>query len=464
MKILFTNKKNKNNIYFIINWKNKVKDNNILKYIEKFRFETWKEFYIKTIDNILDTGKIEHNILVFIRNNKKLHENLETIVTEVWNIIIKSNEKFSLSFKKLWIDEKNQEYFIELLAQKLYKYSEFKKDSKYSINIDANIDEDNMKNKIKAIYFSRDLMNKPWSTLNPETYENIIKETFNNNKNVEIKVIKWKELEKIWAWGIYNVWKWSIYEPRMIILKYTKQKWEKYNALIGKWVTFDTWWYNLKPTNYIEDMYLDMWGSAVVLWAFKYLVETWYDKNLICWVWIVENKVSSKSYLPSDIIKMYNGKTVKVWNTDAEWRLVLGDVLSYVEKNYNINYIFDFATLTWAAIVALWWDIGAIMWRNEKLIKEIQNIWWDNKERVWALPLYKWYKKTLKTDKCDLNNIAKWWAWTITAWLFLSEFIENKNWVHFDIAWPAITKKHDIYWIWGSWFGIRLILDILKNI
>lgn len=464
MKLLFTNKKNKNNVYFIINWKHKIKNKQMLKYIERFRFWTWEDFSIKSINNILDNGKIEYNILVFVRNNKNLNENIETIVAKVWNIIIKSNEKFSLSFKKLWIDKQIQEYFVELLAQKLYKYTEFQKDDKYSINIDANIDKYIIENKIKAIYFARNLMNKPWSTLNPETYEDIIKDTFKDNKNVKIKIIKWKELEEIWAWWIYNVWKWSIYEPRMVVLEYTKQKWDKYNALVWKWVTFDTWWYNLKPTNHIEDMYLDMWGSAVVLWTFKHLVETWYEKNLICWVWILENKVSSKSYLPSDIIKMYNGKTVIIWNTDAEWRLVLGDVLSYVEKNYNTNYIFDFATLTWAAIVALWWDIAAIMWKNKKLIKEIQNIWWNNKERVWELPLYKWYNKLLKTNKCDIKNTAKWWAWTITAWLFLSNFVKNKNWVHFDIAWPTITQNHDIYWTWGSWFGIRLTLDILKKI
>lgn len=465
MKILFTNKTNKNKVYLIVNWKHKIKNKDILNYVEKFKFSTGENFNIKTIDKVLNTGKLEHNILIFVKNTKKLNEHLEDIIAQLWDMIIKINEKFSLSFKKLGIDKKLQEYFIELLAQKLYKYNEFKKDkSKYSINIDANIDKEKIQNKIENIYFSRNLMNKPWNILNPESYENIINNTFKNNKNIEIKVIKWDELKKIWAWWIYNVWKWSVYEPRIIILKYTIKQWEKYNALVWKWLTFDTWGYNLKPTNYIEEMYLDMWWSAVVLWTFKHLVETWYKKNLICALWIAENKVSHKSYLPSDIIKMYNWKTVKVWNTDAEWRLVLWDVLSYVEKNYNIDYIFDFATLTGAAIIALWNDIWVIMWRNEKLLNKIKEKWWENKERVWELPLFEWYKRLFKSNHSDLNNI--WWqqAWTITAWLFLSEFIKNKNWVHFDIAWPCIMKNHRIYGTWGSWFWIRLATEILNNI
>lgn len=465
MKLLFTNKKNKNNIYFIINKKHKVKDKNIVKYIDKFKFSPKEDFKIENINNIQDNGKINYNILVFIKNNKKFEENIEDITAKLWDNIINNNNKFSLSFKKLWIQKDLQEIFIELLAHKLYKYTEFKKDeSKYSVSIDANIKKDIIKNKIESIYFARNLMNKPWSTLNPSEYEKIIKDEFKDNKNVKIKVIKWKELENIWAWGIYNVWKWSEHEPRMIILEYTKKKWIKYNALVWKWVTFDTWWYNLKPTWGIEDMHIDMWGSAVALWTFKHLVETDYEKNLICAIWVVENKVSHSAYLPTDILKMYNGKTVQVWNTDAEWRLVLADTISYVEDNYKIDYIFDFATLTWAAIMALGSDIAAIMWKNKKLLKNIQDISYKIKERVWELPLYEGYKKLLKWENCDLNNIAKWWAWTITAWLFLSEFTKNENWVHFDIAWPSITKDHNIYGTWGSWFGIRLAVDVLKNI
>jgi len=210
-----------------------------------------------------------------------MHENIEDIVAKIWDIIINTNEKYNLSIKRLKIDKKLQEYFVELLAQKLYKYEEYKKEKfKYNINVDTSINLNIIENKIKSIYFARDLMNMPANILNPETYEDIIKEIFNNNENIQIKIIKWEELKKIWAWWIYNVWKWSIYESKIIILEYTKKKWEKYNAIVWKGLTFDTWWYNIKTTNSIEEMHLDMAGSAVALWTFKHLVETWYKKIL----------------------------------------------------------------------------------------------------------------------------------------------------------------------------------------
>ena len=465
MKINFTNKTNKNTIYLIINKKHKIKGKNLIKYVENFKFEKWKDFKIDKLDT-LKNNKKHTNILIFVKNEKKLLENIEDIVIKLWNEIITTNDKFNMSFKLLKLDTKTQEIFIELLAQKLYKFTDFKKDkSKYSINIDANIDEEKIKNKIESIYFARNLMNMPANILNPETYEEKIKETFENNKNVKIKVIKWKELKKIWAWGIYAVGKWSSYEPRMIILEYKINKENKFNALVWKWVTFDSGGYNIKPTWYMEDMHLDMWGSAVVLWTFKHLVETWYNKNLICAVWLVENLVSDKAYSPTDIIKMYNWKTVQIFNTDAEWRLVLADTLSYVEDKYSIDNIFNFATLTGAAIVALGEDITAIMWRNEKLINNIKKTSWELKEPSWELPLFKKYIKKLKSNFADMSNCSKSrWAGTITAGLFLSEFVKNKNWVHFDIAWPEISENHPLYWTWGSGVMIRSLIEILETI
>jgi len=464
MNINFTNKTNKNKIYFVINWKHKIKDKKTINYIEKLRFEKWEQFKIEEL-NYIENNKKHTDIVVIVKNNKKLEENLEDIVVKLWNIIIKKNEKFSLSLKKLNIDPFLQEMFVELLAQKLYKYTEFKDNKiKYSINIDANIDEEKVKLKINSIYFARDLQNKPANVLNPETYEQFIKDTFKNNKNVKIKIIKWEELKKMWANGIYSVGKWSQYEPRMIILEYKVTNNNTYKALVGKWVTFDAWGYNLKPTGYIEDMHLDMWWSAIALASFKYLVESGYKDNLICAIWVVENLVSHKAYSPTDIIKMYNGKTVQVANTDAEWRLVLADVLSYIEDKYNLNLVFDFATLTWAAVVALWGEITAIMWRNEKLLKKIKEESWKLKEYTWELPLFKKYKEHIKANFADIKNLGKGReAGTITAGLFLAEFIKNENWIHFDIAWPNIMKNHPLYGTGGTWIQIRLVTKILEN-
>ena len=460
MKIKFNHSETKNKIYLQIKDKSNSKSQEIKNKFNKIKL--WKNNYKLEIEKTLDKKQI--SIFIKIKNEKIFEENLEDIVINLWKAIKQENIPFSINLKPLKLNNEVEENFIELIAQNFYNFNKFKEDkSKYELNIKTNLDTNKLENKIKSIYWARDLINMPANHLNPDSYENLIKEEF-KNKNVEIKVIKWKELEKIQAGGIYSVWKWSIHEPRMVILKYEPNPWKPFFALVWKWVTFDSWWYNIKPTWYMEDMNMDMWWSAVSLWIFKYLVENNYNWNLICAVGLVENLVSQKSYTPTDIIKMYNWKTVRVFNTDAEWRLVLADVLSYVEKNYKVDEIFDFATLTWAAIVALWNDIMAIMWRNRKNIKKIENIWWEIKERAWELPLYEKYKEHLKSNFADISNCTKSRAaWTITAGLFLSEFVKNKNWIHFDIAWVDILENNPLYWNWWSWIWIRLIIKYLEN-
>jgi len=464
MNINITKTINKNVIYFVIDKKHKIKEKDLKMFANDFKFPKWKNFKIETFSKI-ENNKKNTKILVFVKNKDKFKKHIEDIVIELWNIIMLKNTKFSMSLKWLNIDIILQQLFLELLAQKFYKFSEFKDQNiKYVLNVDTNIDKEKFVKKIESIYFARDLMNKPANVLNPKTYEEIINKTFKKNQDINIKVIKWIELKNMWAWGIYSVWKWSLYEPRLIILEYKPNETDDFNILVGKWVTFDSWWYNIKPTGYMEDMHLDMWWSAVALWIFKYLVETWYKKNLVCAVWLVENLVSDKAYTPTDIIKMYNGKTVQIYNTDAEWRLVLADLLSYVEDKYKINKVFDFATLTWAAIVALWEDITVIEWRNSKILNDIKKISWELSEPTWELPLFVKYKKKLKSNFADISNCSKSrWAWTITAWLFLSEFIKNKNWVHFDIAWPEIVENNPLYWNGGSGIIIRTVINFFEQ-
>lgn len=464
MNILFTNKTNKNTIYLIIWNKHKIKDKNTLKFIDKFKFPTWTDFSLQNLHFVKSSWKVSKNILIFVRNVKKFEENLESIVVNLWNEISKADEKFSLSFKKMWVSAKTQEIFLELLMQKLYKYTDFlKKKPKFSLNIDADIQEQKFLSKMESVYFARDLMNMPVNKLNPQTYEEIIKAKFKNNKNVKIKVLQADELQKIGAEWIYSVWKWSKIPPRMIILEYKVQNDNKFDALVWKWVTFDSGWYNIKPTGHMEDMHMDMGWSAVALWTFKFLTENWYKKNLICAVGIVENMVSDRAYTPTDILKMYNGKTVQIANTDAEWRLVLADTLAYVQDKYKIKRIFDFATLTGAAIVALWNDIIAVMWNNPQTIKKINKISWEIKERAWELPLLENYKKKLKSNFADISNVGKWWWGTITAWLFLSEFVTVKDWTHFDIAWPSICSWHEIYGTGWSAVWTRLAIQFFEE-
>ena len=205
-----------------------------------------------------------------------------------------------------------------------------------------------------ASLFTRNLANERGD---PDFLESearkVVKEL--KSEDVGIEVVKGKKLAEGGLNLLYAVGKSAASEPRLIVLTYRGDKSNstyKY-SVVGKGVTFDTGGLNLKPTNYIEDMYLDKHGACNSLSVFKYVVEQKWPINLVCSLACAENSIDSKSYKPSDIITSYKGLTVEITNTDAEGRLCLADALSYVQKHYQPKHIIDIATLTGACMVAL---------------------------------------------------------------------------------------------------------------
>ncbi len=174
------------------------------------------------------------------------------------------------------------------------------------------------------------------------------------------------------------------------------------------------------------------------------------------------------SYRPGDIIKLYNGKTAEILNTDAEGRLILADALAYGEKQYSPKAIIDFATLTGACIIALGNNVAAIVSNNEKLKQKINESSIRTTEEVWELPLNDDYMDMIKSNVADMKNIGIGRAaGTITAAAFLRNAIEETPWVHIDIAgvaWTQVATKSKPYNPKGATgFGVRLILDYLQT-
>lgn len=432
----------------IINEKNlsvnqiNIKEENINEKIKTKIYSNWEKVDIDII--VKSINKIE----------------IENLVIEIKKQIQNFKWDFNLNLE---LDEDKEFDFIYLLSQALYSFDKYKnKKSKiyklyYKTKKDYNL-------FIENLYFIKDLINEPSNVINPQSFEEIVKKVI---KKVKIKVIKWKELEEMWFWWILAVWKWSEYEPRLIIIEYKPIEKKEYEIwLIGKWVCFDSWWYNIKPTWAIEDMKMDMSWAAVVLWIIKYLSEINYNKNIVVGIPLVENLVSWRSYKPWDVIKIYWWKTVEIINTDAEWRLILADTLAYIENKYNPNYLIDFATLTWAQIISLWQKFAAIIWKNHTLNQKIQKLSMDIAEKAFELPYYEWYMEKYKSEIADITNAytSRYEPWCILGWLFLWYFIKNKNFVHFDIAWPAMMwYPQAIYWKYWTWFWFYLFLRILEK-
>jgi leucyl aminopeptidase len=184
----------------------------------------------------------------------------------------------------------------------------------------------------------------------------------------------------------------------------------------------------------------------------------------------VENMIGGNAYKPDDVLKASNGKTIEVTNTDAEGRLVLADCLTYAQKNIeDIDYIFDLATLTGASIGAFGGYTTAVLGYSEKLKKKISKASKKSGELVGFLPFNEYLENKLESQIADFKNTSSNKnGGAITASLFLSKFIEEKNkkkWLHFDIAGPSYREENWGYYSYGATgVAIRLILRFLEDI
>ena len=278
------------------------------------------------------------------------------------------------------------------------------------------------------------------------------------------------ELKKKGFGGIDAVGQGSKNEPKLITLEHNGgPRNEKPIVLIGKAVTFDTGGISLKPGEKMDEMKFDKCGGCTVLGIMKAVSELKLSVNVVGIIPSVENMPGSDSYRPGDIIKLYNGKTAEILNTDAEGRLILADALAFGEKQYSPKAIIDFATLTGACIIALGTNVAAIISNNERLTQKIQESSKRTTEEVWELPLNEDYMNMIKSDVADMKNIGIGRAaGTITAAAFLKNALEETPWVHIDIAgvaWTQVATKSKPYNPKGATgFGVRLILDYLQKL
>ena len=278
-----------------------------------------------------------------------------------------------------------------------------------------------------------------------------------------------KEIKSKGLGGVTAVGQGSKNEPRFIILEYRNgKKGQKPILLVGKAVTFDTGGISLKPGEKMDEMKFDKCGGCTVLGIMKAISELKLPINVVAIIPSVENMPGGEAYRPGDIIKLFNGKTAEILNTDAEGRLILADGLAYGIKHYQPSSVMDFATLTGACIVALGTNVAAIVSNNSKLSSKIKKSSSNTSEEVWELPINDDYMDMVKSKVADIRNIGMGRAaGTITAAAFLANAVGNVPWVHFDIAgtaWIQPSTKNKSYNAHGATgFGVRLVVDHLMN-
>ena len=353
------------------------------------------------------------------------------------------------------------------------KYFTNTKDKKQSKLNDINIVSEiikpkhikRLKNITDAVYFTRNLVNEPFSYLTINQFVSELKQMAKQSK-INIEVLTKKQIESLKMGGLLAVNQGSKENPAFVILEWKPEK--PINkapvVLVGKGIVYDTGGYSLKPTAQSMDyMKCDMAGAATVAGIIKAIADNEEKLHLIALIPITDNALSEKSYVPGDVIKMHNKLTVEVLNTDAEGRLILADALSYA-ANLNPDLVIDMATLTGAAAVAIGIHgmvvMGTAPEADFSLLQKTGN---RTYERIVQFPLWEEYKKDIESGIADIKNIGGREGGAITAGKFLECFV-SYPWIHFDIATNAYIHKSHEYWPAGATgVGIRLIYNFLLN-
>jgi len=262
--------------------------------------------------------------------------------------------------------------------------------------------------------------------------------------------------------------------PRFIHLTYIPKGGKKNSrlphvVLVGKGITFDTGGISLKrPYDTMMAMKSDMAGAAAALATISALSQLGAQVKVSVLMMCAENALSGTSQRPSDVIKHYGGKTVEVINTDAEGRLVLADGLAFADLNLDPDYVVDIATLTVAATLGLGRQYAAMYTRNTQLARTIYEIGERTGDRVWHMPLIDDYTDGLESDIADLNHTADkghYGAGSVTAALFLEQFVGDRQWVHLDIAGTARSESDSgENPKGGTGFGVRLLVEWLTSL
>jgi len=349
-----------------------------------------------------------------------------------------------------------------------YKSKKNEKSYLASVSLMGKVDQSIVKKATvigQSVCFARDLGNHPANILTPTYLANESKR-ISKAKNMKCTVIDVSKFEKMGLGSFYGVARGAKEPAKMIIVEYNGgTKSQKPIALVGKGLTFDTGGISLKPPAKMDEMKFDMCGSATVMGVMNAVSILQPKLNIIFAIGSTENMPGSDAQRPGDIVTAYNGKTIEVLNTDAEGRLVLADVLSYVNKNYKPSYMVDFATLTGAVLVALGHRASGLMGNDDKLINKIKKSSKATDEKVWELPLWPEYSRDIKGKYADIQNLGKAGAGTITAGAFLKEFVGDTPWCHLDIAGTAWGPKEPGYQpkIGATGVAVRLIYHLIEN-
>lgn len=311
--------------------------------------------------------------------------------------------------------------------------------------------------------FARDLVNHPSMYMTP-TQLGKDAERVLTPLGVKVKVYNKEKIEELKMGSFLAVSKGATEPPTLIVMRYEGNSSSKETiALVGKGITFDTGGYSLKSK--MATMHADMGGAGSVIGAMAAIARMNLKANVVAIVAACENKIGPDAYVPSDILYSMSGKTIEMMNADAEGRLTLIDAITYAIREENADRIIDIATLTGAAKGAVGKRTAPVLTNDDYMWTIMEKSSEISTEKIWRLNLDKELKPALKSSVADIKNSnpgGNLGGGTIVASLFIEEFVENKPWVHIDMA-PVNLNTEDSFVAKGATgYGVTLLYDAIK--
>ena len=308
-----------------------------------------------------------------------------------------------------------------------------------------------------GVVMARDLINEPANVLYPAEFAR--RASGLRKLGVAVEVLDVSAMRKLGMGALLGVGQGSGHESKLVVMRWNGGKrGADPIAFIGKGVCFDTGGISIKPAAGMEDMKGDMAGAACVVGLMHALATRKARVNAVGAIGLVENMPDGKAQRPGDIVTSMSGQTIEIINTDAEGRLVLADVLHYVNKRFKPRFMINLATLTGAIMVALGQEYAGLFSNDDKLVERLEKAGEATRERVWRMPLGPEYDKIINSKFADMKNTGGRWAGSITAAQFLQRFVGKTPWAHLDIAGTALgSPQTDINKSWSAGWGVRLL-------
>jgi leucyl aminopeptidase len=322
---------------------------------------------------------------------------------------------------------------------------------------------------VEGVSLTRELVTEPANIIYPESFVERVRASLEGS-GLDLEVLDRAAMEKLGMGALLGVAQGSIREARLLILKWNGGgQGNQPTAFVGKGVTFDTGGISIKPAAGMEAMKWDMGGAGAVVGAMKALALRKAKANIVGICGLVENMPGGNAQRPGDVVTTMSGQTVEVINTDAEGRLVLGDAITYVQRNFKPGTIIDLATLTGAILISLGHEWAGLFSNNEELAGKLQEAGAESGDKLWRMPLAESFDRLIDSPIADMKNVGPREGGSITAAQFIQRFVENGvKWAHVDMAGMAWSDKAAATYDKGATgYGVRLldqyVADVLER-